>query len=287
MIVAPLSILGVWEEEFQKFAAFPYALAVLSGSSAKKLDTLRHMIGTALQVVVVNYESAWRLEKALTAWHPDLIIADEGHKIKTHNIAASKAMHRMGREASYRLLLTGTVITNKAIDVFSQYKFLNPAIYGNSFYAFRNRYFDMVGYQGGVYRESEDMVAAAKVRELMLPKSASMQAINDTVGQWKMLIMKPVQEINSNPFILNLQNGLYNTLDDSFKAHTPEYFSTVQLKAAYAPDAGCPLFLHYSNCFCGLLLFWWAEPARASEPCRFQTRIQSGRKLQSSKSFML
>ena len=102
LIVAPLSILGVWEEEFQKFAAFPYALAVLSGSSAKKLDTLRHMTGTALQVVVVNYESAWRLEKALTAWHPDLIIADEGHKIKTHNIAASKAMHRMGREASYR-----------------------------------------------------------------------------------------------------------------------------------------------------------------------------------------
>ena len=146
LIVAPISILGVWEEEFQKFAAFPYALAVLSGSSAKKLDTLRHMTGTALQVVVVNYESAWRLEKALTAWHPDLIIADEGHKIKTHNIAASKAMHRMGRKASYRLLLTGTVITNKAIDVFSQYKFLNPAIYGNSFYAFRNRYFDMVGY---------------------------------------------------------------------------------------------------------------------------------------------
>ena len=96
LIVAPLSILGVWEEEFQKFAAFPYALAVLSGTSAKKLDTLRHMNGTALQVVVVNYESAWRLEKALTAWHPDLIIADEGHKIKTHNIAASKAMHRMG-----------------------------------------------------------------------------------------------------------------------------------------------------------------------------------------------
>lgn len=146
LIVAPLSILGVWEEEFQKFAAFPYALAVLSGSSAKKLDTLRHMNGTALQMVVVNYESAWRLEKALTAWHPDLIIADEGHKIKTHNIAASKAMHRMGAKASYRLLLTGTVITNKAIDVFSQYKFLNPAIYGNSFYAFRNRYFDMVGY---------------------------------------------------------------------------------------------------------------------------------------------
>ena len=146
LVVAPLSILGVWEEEFQKFADFPYALAVLSGTGAKKLDTLRHMNGAALQVVVVNYESAWRLEKDLSAWRPELIIADEGHKIKTHNIAASKALHRLGRAANYRLLLTGTVITNKAIDVFSQFKFANPAIFGQSFYAFRSRYFDMVGY---------------------------------------------------------------------------------------------------------------------------------------------
>ena len=146
LVVAPLSILGVWEEEFQKFAAYPYSLAILTGNSAKKLDTLRHMTGTALQVVVVNYESAWRMEKALAAWRPDLIIADEGHKIKTHNIAASKAMHRLGAAARYRLLLTGTLITNKAIDVFSPFKFLNPSIFGGSFYVFRNRYFNMVGY---------------------------------------------------------------------------------------------------------------------------------------------
>jgi len=146
LVVAPLSILGVWDEEFAKFAGFDYTLAVLSGSGSKKADTLRHMRGTPLQVAVINYESAWRLEKELQAWNPDLVIADEGHKIKTHNIAASKAMHRLGARARYKLLLTGTVITNKAIDVFSQYKFLNPAIFGQSFYVFRNRYFDMVGY---------------------------------------------------------------------------------------------------------------------------------------------
>lgn len=146
LIVAPLSILGVWEAEFARFADFPYFLAVLSGTGAKKLDTLRHMTGAALQVAVVNYESAWRMEKDLGAWRPDLIVADEGHKIKTHNISASRAMHRLGAKAGYRLLLTGTVITNKAVDVFSQYKFVNPAIFGQSFYAFRGRYFDMVGY---------------------------------------------------------------------------------------------------------------------------------------------
>jgi len=146
LIVAPLSILGVWQDEFNKFADFDYNLAILTGTSAKKIDILRHLIGSALQVAVINYESAWRLEKELTAWNPDLIIADEGHKIKTHNISASKAMHRLGARARYRLLLTGTPVTNKAIDVFSQYKFVNPAIFGQSFYAFRNRYFDMVGY---------------------------------------------------------------------------------------------------------------------------------------------
>jgi SNF2 family DNA or RNA helicase len=55
-------------------------------------------------------------------------------------------MHKIGALAKYRLLLTGTVITNKPIDVFSQYKFVNPEIFGNSFYSFRNRYFDMIGY---------------------------------------------------------------------------------------------------------------------------------------------
>jgi len=162
LIVAPLSIVGVWDEEFSKFADFPYKLAVLNGSGAKKAETLKSLTGQGLkgnnstreieplQIAVVNYESAWRLEKELAAWLTQgggsVVICDEGHKIKSHNISASKAMHRIGARADYRLLLTGTVITNKAIDVFSQYKFLNPAIFGNSFYSFRNRYFDMVGY---------------------------------------------------------------------------------------------------------------------------------------------
>ena len=141
-----MSILGVWQEEFSRFAAFPYSLTVLGGTGTKKAQALKQMSGEPLQVAVINYESAWRLEKKLMAWKPDLIIADEGHKIKTHNISASKAMHRLGAKAGYRLLLTGTPVTNKAIDLFSQYKFIDPSVFGNSFYTFRNRYFDMTGY---------------------------------------------------------------------------------------------------------------------------------------------
>ena len=146
LIVAPLSILGVWQEEFRKFADFPYSLTVLNGAGSRKTENLRQISTNGLQVAVINYESAWRLEGDLSAWDADLIVCDEGHKIKTHNIAASKCMHRLGAKARYRMLLTGTLITNKAIDVFSPYKFLNPAVFGNSFYTFRNRYFDMTGY---------------------------------------------------------------------------------------------------------------------------------------------
>lgn len=146
LIVTPLSILGVWEEEFKKFADFPYTLKILKGSSIQKLQTLNSLNGPSLQIAVINYESAWRMEKELLNWDADLIIADEGHKIKTHNISASKTIHKLGGKARYRLLLTGTVITNKALDVFSQYKFLNTQVFGSSFYAFRNKYFDMTGY---------------------------------------------------------------------------------------------------------------------------------------------
>ena len=146
LIISPLSITGVWAEEFEKFAAFPYTLAVLEGSSDKKRKTLREFSGDGLQVLVINYESVWRLERELNAWKPDMIIADEGHKIKTHNTSASKTMHKLGAIAKYRMLLTGTPVTNKAIDIFSQYKFLAPEIFGRSFYTFRSRYFYMTGY---------------------------------------------------------------------------------------------------------------------------------------------
>lgn len=152
LVVAPLSILGVWQEEFEKFADFPHTLTILKGSSAQKKEQLQAQKTDGLEIVVVNYESAWRLEKELLAFHADLIVADEAHKLKEARTAQSKAMHHLGDKAKYKLLLTGTVITNKELDVFSQYRFLNQEVFGNSFYVFRNKYFDMVGYGNHIPR---------------------------------------------------------------------------------------------------------------------------------------
>jgi SNF2 family DNA or RNA helicase len=142
LIVAPLSVLGVWESEFRKFAAFPYTLAVLTGTGTQKEQTLKRLTGTGLLIAVCNYEFARDKQKAVLAWRPDLVICDEGHKLKSHTSQTSKALHTIGAAAKYKLLLTGTPVTNKAADIFSQYKFLNPRVFGTSYYAFRNRYFD-------------------------------------------------------------------------------------------------------------------------------------------------
>lgn len=136
----------MWQEEFEKFADFPYSLTILKGTAKKKSEQLKKLPEEGLQIVVVNYESAWRLEKELIAYGADLVIADEAHKLKENRSKQSQGMQHIGDKARYKLLLTGTVITNREIDVFSQYRFLNPAVFGTSFYAFRNQYFDMGGY---------------------------------------------------------------------------------------------------------------------------------------------
>lgn len=146
LIVAPLSIVQVWNEEFEKFADFNYQLAVLEGTGKKKLDTLNHMKGDGLQVAVINYESCWRMEDILVAWKPDMIVCDESTRIKNPQAKQSRALHRLGKQSKHNLILTGTPVTNNPLDFFSQYKFLDESIFGTSYYAFRSRYAIIGGY---------------------------------------------------------------------------------------------------------------------------------------------
>lgn len=147
LVVCPKSIVGVWEEEFKKFADYRYALSVLEGTLSKKREVFGFMQGTALQVIVVNYESCWRLEWEISKWKPDAIVCDESSKIKNPGTAQSKALHRLGKLTQYNVILTGTPVTNNPLDFFSQYKFLDEGVFGPSYFLFRNRYAIMGGFQ--------------------------------------------------------------------------------------------------------------------------------------------
>jgi len=110
-----------------------------------------------------------------------------------------------------------------------------------AFYCTEQYYF----YENGVYSPRGDKDAKAAVRGYLNPRDVTMNQINDAEGQWQLIIRKPIREINPNPFIINTRNGLFNVLDDSFKPHDSGYYSTVQLKANYAPEAECPRFMEF------------------------------------------
>jgi len=147
LVVAPLSVVPVWPKEFKQYAAFPTEVIALQGTSKDKAETLKKWPppGDKLQVAVINYESTWRVEKELAAWiRGGMIICDESQRIKTPGAAQSKCLHRLGQLAAYRMILTGTPVTQSPLDFYSQYKFLQPEIFGGSFTAFRARYAQMV-----------------------------------------------------------------------------------------------------------------------------------------------
>lgn len=167
LIVAPTSVCAVWPKEFNDYADFKYTVKVLLGdkkSRIKALDDLDKFPFEALKVAVINYESTWREDifDRLLAFDADLIIADESQRIKTHDAAQSKAMHQLGDKARYKLILSGTPVQNEAVDIFSQYRFLDPTIFGMNFYAFRGRYCVMGGFNRKQIVQYRDLDALIK-----------------------------------------------------------------------------------------------------------------------------
>ncbi len=151
LIVAPTSVCAVWPKEFADYAAFPCAVRTLLGTKTQRLKELRDLVQSPhkhLKVAVINYESTWRnnIFEALQEYDADIIVADESQRIKTHDAEQSKALHRLGDKARYKLILSGTPVQNEAVDIFSQYRFLNPTVFGNNFYVFRSRYCVMGGF---------------------------------------------------------------------------------------------------------------------------------------------
>ena len=151
LIVSPSSVCSVWPRDIAECADFKFKCNVLFGTKQqrlKELEALKSFPFKALKVATINYESTFRdgIFDALMDWNPDMIIADESQRIKTHDAAQSKAMHRLGDAAKYKLILSGTPVQNNAIDIWSQYRFMDPNVFGMNFYAFRNRYAIMGGF---------------------------------------------------------------------------------------------------------------------------------------------
>lgn len=147
LVLAPLSVTPVWPKEIYQYAAFPTTTTVLPelGRRGLPLQQKRLRAGTAydgLDIVVTNYESlrSGPTYDALAAWQADIIICDESQRIKNFKAVQSKLAQALGDRAKYKLILTGTPVCNTPLDFWSQYRFLDPTVFGRSWWAFQSRY---------------------------------------------------------------------------------------------------------------------------------------------------
>lgn len=120
--------------------------------------------------------------EAVKRFSPDLLVVDEAHKIKSPTSNVSRLLGRIGEFVPRRMALTGTVMPNGPLDVFGQWRFLQPYAFGEklpdgtqrkaTFGAFKDKYAVMGGYMG---REVKGFKNLDEMQAIM--------ALNSSVGR--------------------------------------------------------------------------------------------------------
>jgi SNF2 family DNA or RNA helicase len=156
LIVAPKKVCRVWKPQFTIHAPNePITVLDVSNiagrekAGAIKEAVLESKLGQL--VIVVNYDSVWRepFRSFLIKLGLDAIICDESHRIKTPSSKCSKALQFLGRRVKNRFLMTGTPLAQSPLDIYAQYRFLDPSIFGTNFHNFKLRYANLITVPGG------------------------------------------------------------------------------------------------------------------------------------------
>lgn len=93
------------------------------------------------------------------------VILDESSYIKGHNAMRTLRITRLSEPARYRLILTGTPLSQGVVDLFAQMRFLSPKILGyDSFYSFEANHLEYSEkYPGMIIRAHNVEYLAAKI----------------------------------------------------------------------------------------------------------------------------
>lgn len=132
LVICPKTVITSWVKEFAQYSSI--TPAVIAGKD-------RDGIQQRATVAIINYDLLRMMH--VGAW--DMVVFDESQYIKGHTAQRSKAAHALAKGAKFRVLLTGTPIAKDAGDIFGQFRVLDEAIFGSSFWAFRAKYFVNMG----------------------------------------------------------------------------------------------------------------------------------------------
>lgn len=139
-----------------------------------------------LRVICINIEAlttnkgAGFLDWCLTMFNC-LLAVDESTRIKNPKAQCSKVLHKLGRKALFRRILTGTPVTQSPVDLFSQFAFLDPFIMGTqSFVTFKATYCELLPQGHGLMRHIEQRMKPG----LMARYRGDVQKVNDHIAKY-------------------------------------------------------------------------------------------------------
>jgi len=170
LIICPHGVVDVWPEQFAKHGPGGDDIMVVplvKGTVVKKTELAEEAIERAATrgqklILVINFESVWRppfgpdyddrnrmIRRGFAierTW--DMVVLDEAHRIKAPGGRASWFCSRLRDRAARRIGLTGTPLHHSKLDIYAQYRFLDPSIYGTNYTLFKRRYAVLGGKSG-------------------------------------------------------------------------------------------------------------------------------------------
>lgn len=177
LIVSPLTVRDVWAEQVAAHLDDSIPREVILWDHKKPMPEVKRGVLTFL---VVTWDQMWRCRDTLAKWKPHILIADECHRLKNRGTRRSKAAAFLAKLAPFRLGLSGTAYT-KYEDLFGEFRFIDPTVYGTSWAKFRDQYLVMGGYMGKEIVGYKD--EAGLLRKLA--EASAVATLKDTIGEPK------------------------------------------------------------------------------------------------------
>lgn len=123
LIVCPATLKSQWKKEIERFTA--EKAHIITGTPNQREEQYRTNDSF---FHIVNYETVRRDSRVINKAGIDFLILDEAQKIKNYETKTSAAIKRLN--PSHTLVITGTPIENRLIDIYSILSVIDPHFFG-------------------------------------------------------------------------------------------------------------------------------------------------------------
>ena len=128
LIVCPVTLINNWKAEFKKWLGTNKlnVLTLNNPMSDDKRDIVNFGRLNVYQVLIINYEKVLAHLEELQTVNFDLLVCDEGHRLKNSSNKVLINLHKL--LIPKRIVLTGTPIQNYLVEFHTLISFINPAV---------------------------------------------------------------------------------------------------------------------------------------------------------------